>query len=334
MPSVREIAEIANVSIGTVSRVLNNQPHVSEKARAKVLKAANAIRDDIAIVNRKATTSIALVYRGESSLDSEFDASILHGVVTELEQTNHDLVIINADRGRDSGESLGQMLMRRGVAGALLRTTRSTRDMCVDLADARFPTVLIADEFDSPHVGSVRASATGSIQRGLEHLIHLGHRQIAIGLNEIDDFDHAERLAVYREVLDSAELAIEPQWIIRGPAYTASGGATLRQLMSLPNRPTAIFVTDPALGEGLAVEALRMGVRIPRELSVVGFDDSKRRFATFPRLSSICQNTDLLGRTAIQHLLDIIAKTAQPQRLRLECCFEPLDSTAPPMEQE
>jgi DNA-binding LacI/PurR family transcriptional regulator len=104
--------------------------------------------------------------------------------------------------------------------------------------------------------------------------------------------------------------------------------------MSLPNRPTAIFVTDPALGEGLAVEALRMGVRIPRELSVVGFDDSKRRFATFPRLSSICQNTDLLGRTAIQHLLEIIAKTAQPQRLRLECCFEPLDSTAPPMEQD
>ncbi|MAD19705.1 MAG: hypothetical protein CMJ52_05720 [Planctomycetaceae bacterium] len=333
MPSVREIAEIANVSIGTVSRVLNNRPHVSEKSRAKVLKAANAIRDDLVAGSRKTATAIALVYRGESSLYSEFDAAILHGVVTELEQTHHDLVLINAGRRRESGESLAQMLLRRGVAGALLRTTSSTRDMCRELADARFPTVLIADEFDSPYVGSVRASAASAIERGLNHLVHLGHRKIAIGLNEVDDFDHAERLAVYRRVLHAAGISIEPQWVVRGPAYTSSGGATLRQVMSLPDRPTAIFVTDPALGEGLAVEALRMGVRIPRDLSVVGFDDSNRRFTTFPRISSICQNTDLLGRTAIQHLLDIITKTTEPRRLRLECGFEPLDSTAPPMEQ-
>ena len=88
MPSVREIAKTANVSVGTVSRVLNNQPHVSPKARAKVLQAANSMRASAVIGSRKATTSIALVYRGQSSLDSSFDSSVLHGIAEELNQTD------------------------------------------------------------------------------------------------------------------------------------------------------------------------------------------------------------------------------------------------------
>ncbi len=330
MPSIRDIAKSAKVSVGTVSRVLNNQPHVSASARAKVLKAANSMRDDTAIGSRKATTSIALVYRGQSSLNSPFDSALLHGIAEELNQTNHDLMLINAARGHGPGESLGQMLLRRGVAGALLRTTTMTHIMGEELAEEGFPAVAIADRIEKGRVGCVYGNADAAVERALEHLTQLGHRKIAIALCAVDDFDHAQRLDTYRRFLNAGSLPPDERWIIRSPAWEPNGGAALRQIMALSDRPTAIFMADPALGTGLCVEALRMGVRIPRDLSVIGFDDTYTRYGTFPRLSSVCQDAQLLGRKSLQHLLDIIHHRSTPQRLSLDCVFEPLDSTAPP----
>ncbi len=328
MPSVREIAKTANVSVGTVSRVLNNQPHVSPKARAKVLQAANSMRASSAIGSRKATTSIALVYRGQSSLDSSFDSSVLHGIAEELNQTDHDLMIINAARGRGPGESLGQMMLRRGVAGALLRTTTATHTMCDELAEEGFPTVAIADRIDNDRVGCVYSDADSAIERALEHLVDLGHRKIAIALNVVDDFDHAKRLDAYQRFLSRSELPTDGRWIVRNPAQPSGGGAILRQLMALSDRPTAIFMSDPALGLGLCNEALRMGVRIPRDLSVIGFDDTHDRFGSFPQLSAVCQDAELLGRKALQHLLELIHQQDKARQIKLDCWFEPLESTA------
>ena len=104
--------------------------------------------------------------------------------------------------------------------------------------------------------------------------------------------------------------------------------------MALSDRPTAIFMTDPALGLGLCNEALRMGVRIPRDLSVIGFDDTHDRLSSFPQLSSVCQDAELLGRKSLQHLLGLINRQSKPQQVQLDCWFEPLDSTAPPSGEE
>lgn len=330
MPSVREIAKTAKVSVGTVSRVLNNQPHVSSAARAKVLKAANSMRASSPIASRKATTAIAMVYRGTSSLNSAFDSAVLHGIAEELNHTDHDLVVINAARGRGPGETLGHMMLRRGVAGALIRTTTATQSMCDELAGEGFPAVAIADRIKSERIGSVYYDAESAIQRALEHLVHLGHQKIAIALNVVDDFDHAQRLDVYQRFLAKANLPFNERWIVRSPARLSGGGAALRQIMSLPDRPTAIFVTDPALGAGLCTEALRMNVQIPRDLSVIGFDDTTDRFGSFPQLSSVCQDAEVLGRKSLHHLLELIDHQSPPRQTQLDCWFEPLESTAPP----
>jgi LacI family transcriptional regulator len=333
MPSIRDIAKSANVSVGTVSRVLNNQPNVSSASRSKVLRAINTMRDSTAVGSRKATASIALVYRGQSSLHSTFDAAVMHGIAEGLNQTDHDLMVINAARSRGQGESLGQMLLRRGVAGALLRTTTLTHGMCEELAEEGFPAVAIADRIDDERIGCVFGDTHSAIERALEHLVHLGHSKIAIALNVVDDFDHAQRLNTYQRFLNEAGLPTDERWIVRSAARQPSGGAALRQIMTLADRPTAVFMSDPPLGAGLCIEALRMGVEIPRDLSIIGFDDTFDRYGTFPQLSSVCQDAQMLGRKAIQHLLEIISHESAPKQIRLACCFEPLESTAPPLDE-
>lgn len=331
MPSVRDIAKTAGVSVGTVSRVLNNKPHVSAAARAKVMQAANRTRADKPVGGRTGTTSIALVYCGNSSLNSAFDAAILHGLAEGLNATSHDLMVVNAARGRAPGESLGQMLMRRGVVGALLRTTAETHRMCDELADDGFPAVSLADRLEHDRIGSITVDTTPAIERALEHLVHLGHRKIAIALNVVDDHDHAHRLSVYRRFIAEQGLDFDDRWIIRSPAHHDGGGAALRQIMALPSRPTAVFATDPALGSGICVEALRMGIKLPDELSLIGFDDTAERFGTFPRMSSICQDAVLLGMEGLKQLLFRIDRhEPQAQQAEVPSWFEPLDSTASP----
>ncbi|MEM6854718.1 MAG: LacI family DNA-binding transcriptional regulator [Planctomycetota bacterium] len=331
MPSVRDIAKTAGVSIGTVSRVLNNKPHVSATARAKVMQAANLAASDRPLNGKTGTASVALVYGGRSSLNSAFDASILHGIAEGLNSTPFDLMVVNAARGRGPGESLGQMLMRRGVVGALLRTTAETHGMGEELAEDGFPTVVLADRVENDRIGSVCADTAPAIERALEHLVHLGHRKIAIALNVIDDHDHAHRLEVYRRFVDEQGLDFDNRWIIRSPAHHGGGSAALRQAMALPDRPTAVFATDPALGAGICVEALRMGIKLPDELSLIGFDDTAERFGTFPRMSSVCQDAVALGMEGLQQLLNRLDQRVGPApRTEVPSWFEPLDSTAPP----
>ena len=182
-----------------------------------------------------------------------------------------------------------------------------------------------------PCLGSVCGDTAPAIERALEHLVHLGHRKIAIALNVIDDHDHAHRLEVYRRFVDEQGLDFDNRWIIRSPAHYDGGSAALRQAMALPHRPTAVFATDPALGSGICVEALRMGSKLPDELSLIGFDDTAERFGTFPRMSSVCQDAVAMGMEGLQQLLNRLDHRVGPApRTQVPSWFEPLDSTAPP----
>jgi LacI family transcriptional regulator len=330
MASIREIATHADVSIGTVSRVLNSHPNVSPEAREKVLQAVNDLRDSGSSGLRRGTSSIAFVYRGQSSINTRFDSSLLYGIAEELNQTDHDLMIVNAMRLRHQGESVGQMLLRRGVAGALVRTTSLTNTMGDELGQEGFPTVLVADRTDNDRIGSVYYDTDQAVRRAMEHLTRLGHRRIAIALNTVDDFDHAQRLQSYLRFLEDEGLPRDDRWILRHVVWQGNSGAVLRQVLDLPDRPTAIFVTDPTIATGICAEAMRTGVRIPEDLSVVGFDDAQERYGTVPRLSSVCQSAEFLGRRSLQHLLDIIDRRVPPGPLRFEGWFEPLGSTCPP----
>jgi len=336
MASVRLIAKKAGVSTTTVSRVLNNHPQVSRAVRERVLAVSNE-EGYSPTVGRRSNMNIALVYTGESSLGSPFDAALMYGMSRSMEDYNYDLMILDARRSRSPGETFTQMFLRKGIRGAILRTTAEARPICEAIADEGFPSVVIADRFDKSNVNYVYCDSCNSSREAVEHLIGLGHRRILLCINTVDDSDHVDRLAGYRQALADAGIEFDNRLVLRIPADRDGGTQVLRRLMTMPERPTALFITDPVTAVGAISGARKIGLKIPEDLSIVGFDDAEIRYGVFPELTSVCQDAIALGAEAFAAIKTIIDRSSSERvegtglvRKPLRTWFEIHGSTAPP----
>lgn len=330
MANIRAIARQAGVSISTVSRVLNNQPGVSEHVREAVLAAVNRA-GYVPEVGRRSTSNVALLYTAGASLDSPFDAALINGIFAGLDGSDADLLILDARRSRHPGETLTQMLVRKGAQGALLRTTTATESLCQEVAAEGFAAVVVGSRPADARLHCIYSDSRPAGREAVEHLLALGHRRVAFGTHIVEDSDHADRLAGYREALAAHGLTAEERWVIRTTADRAGGEQVVRRLAALSPRPTAIFLADPLMAVGALREARRAGLRVPEDLSVVGFDDGELRHALVPHLTAVCQDTVALGRTAAAVILEVAARTASdgPRLVARPCWFEIHESTGP-----
>lgn len=331
MASVREIAKRSGVSTATVSRVLNNHPRVSDEAREKVLAVANRERY-IPTVGRRSTTNIAFLYTGESSLGSPFDGALMQGMSQRMEEYGFDLMILEGRRARLPNETFTHMFLRKGVRGAVLRTNERTHGLCEAIAEEGFPCVVVGDRFENPRVNFIYSDSRSASGEAVEHLIGLGHRRIGAFANLVDDSDHADRLLGYRDAHEAAGLPVDEALVVRTHAHLEGGAQGLRRIMALADRPTALFVADPMAAVGALNEAQSMGLRVPSELSIVGFDDGEARYSVYPKMSAVCQEALAIGAEAfdvLHQLLDPVADAPTVNRRTLPAWFEIHESTAP-----
>ena len=301
MPTIRKVADEADVSIATVSRVLNNSGTVSENVRQRVLGVAGRL--GYSGTRRAMTNFIALAYTGRSSPTSPYDVAALEGMSKAAEEGGFDLAILRLQADRRPGESYAQLLQRKGIRAALLRTTANTRHICVELAEEGFPCIVVGDCFtDEPAVSYICADSRPTSYQAVEHLISLGHRRIAIAISHVPDHDHQDRLLGYEQALKANQIEVDPKLIHRVWAMQPNGAQVLRGLMSLPDRPTAIFIADPLVAVGAINQAHEMGVKIPEDVSIIGFDDADTRNNVFPKMSAVCQDARQLGYDAMTAL--------------------------------
>jgi DNA-binding LacI/PurR family transcriptional regulator len=330
MASVRDIAKQAGVSITTVSRVLNNHPNVSAEVREQVLSAVNRSRY-VANVGRRSTNNIAFVYTGERSLGSPFDAGLLQGIGDALDDFEYDLIVLEPRRSRQADETYSNMFMRKGVRGAILRATAQSRAVCEAIAAEGFPVVVLGERFEGGTIPFIYTDSRTTSQEAIEYLLGLGHERIAICLNVVDDADHLDRLAGYREALTLHGRPVDEKLVWRIPANQEGGPQAIKRVQSLAEPPTALYIADPLTCVGALAEARRTGLAIPRDLSIVGFDDGELRHCVYPSLSAVCQDARALGRESLL-LLDrymnegrkAIADLRMPR-----CWLEIHDTTAP-----
>jgi len=326
--NVRAIARDAGVSISTVSRVLNNVPGVSEQARNAVLTAVNQT-GYVPEVGRRSTSNVALVYTAGASLDSPFDSALINGIYAGLDGSEADLLILDARRSRQPNETLTQMLVRKGAQGALLRMTTASQSLCEEIVAEGFAAVVAGSRPDGVKMNCIFSDSKLASREAIEHLLGLGHRRIAIGTHVVDDSDHEDRRAGYRDALAARRVPLEESLVIRAPFDRSGGVQVVRRIAAMIPRPTAVYLADPLMAVGALVEARRIGLRVPQDLSVVGFDDGELRHALVPHLTAVCQDTVALGRAASALLLGVIArKQRKPRQEALRCWFEIHESTA------
>lgn len=329
MGSVRQIARSVGVSPATVSRVINSDPRVTDAVRRRVLDAANKARY-VARVGRRPTSNIAFVYTSQRSIGSPYDVGVLQGICDGAEDASLDLVILNVARGRLERESYSQMFMRRGIRGVVLRATAESHAVCEQIAGEGFPAVVVGERFSSPRVSFVHAESRPASRTAIEHLIDLGHRRIAICVNGVPDSDHADRLAGYRDALIAARMPVDDRLIFQAWAGRENGAQVVRQIASMSRPPTALYATDPMTAVGAIHEARQLGLRVPEDLSIVGFDDGELRFIVWPTMTAVCQDAVAIGRAAFEVLHQLIERpnqTSAPRRV-LQARFEVHQSTS------
>jgi LacI family transcriptional regulator len=301
MTTIRRVAQNAGVSIATVSRVVNGSTAVAPELRDRVLDAVSRC-GYAPTIGRRSAASIALVYTGPFSVGSPYDAACLDGIVTAMLESDFDLKITHLRRDKSPKETYSQFFFRKGIRGAILRSTTADRDIARTIGDEGFPAVVVGDRFDHPRLAFAYNDSSAASAEGVEHLVSLGHTRIAFVANDIDDGDHLDRLEAYRKTL--REHAIyDPQLEFRVPAHRLDGAQLMRKMMSVGSPPTAVFIADPLTACGAINEAHKLGLRIPEEMSILGFDDSDTRFSVVPIMTAICQDSRELGRLAYDLLV-------------------------------
>lgn len=316
MPTIVDVANLSGVSTQTVSRVLNDHPYVSEKTRKKVQAAIKKLdyRPNIAAraLSNGQTNSLGFVgwnttlYGPASTIHSVQSAARNRGYFTSTYSLK-DMTI------KDLEEALDEM--RHIGADALLLNIPVDIDLG-KIADrlTEIPTILLENENDLS-IPTVNVDQVSGARAVMDELIRLGHEEIAHISGPQNWFDARHRLEGWQRSIKEYSLPTS-KWI-EGDWSARSGYEAMAQLLKLKRRPTAVFVANDAMALGALKLLNERGIKVPEELSIIGFDDIPEANFLVPGLSTIRQDFQELGRVAIELLIDSIKNGTQPPEATL-----------------
>ncbi|MFG1694236.1 LacI family DNA-binding transcriptional regulator [Nonomuraea sp. NPDC049309] len=327
--TIAQLAELAGVSTATVSKVVNGRSEVSSETRAVV---EELIRRHGYRRQRRRSAPSALVELVFHAMEGDYPVEITKGVAQVARKHELTVAVSDVRRDRKAGDAWLDGVLRRRPSGVIAVFSGLTLAQHEQLARREIPLVLL-DPADTPS-GNIPSVGAGNWHGGLtatRHLLDLGHRRIGIITGPDSTLSSRARLDGYRTALDMAGLPVDPELIGRGDFLIEGGLAEARRMLSLPDRPTAIFATNDGQAIGTYHAAHQLGLRIPDDLSVIGFDDLPSVRWAIPPLTTIRQPLTDMAAAATSMLLTL----AQGERLaqsRVELATELIvrESTAPP----
>jgi LacI family transcriptional regulator len=314
-----------------VSRVLNNRPDVDEDTRRRVMDMVNQV-GYFPKVGARQTDVVGLAYPDEpvQTEYGSFEPALQSGIMRGLDERQFDLKFVSIRRDKHPDETYSQLFMRKGLRGVILRCFRNDHAMILKIAREQFPMIVVAEHFDDANVNFVRSDSYESSRRAMEHLLLLGHTRIVLAIHNVADSDHADRRRAYADALHVAGLPVEQSLIFENPASFSAGERVVDGVLAMPNRPTAVFATNPMTALGVMRRAQQLGLLIPRDLSLVGMDDSDVRSHVWPRMSAVCQDASALGYEAASSLMQLLTGVQRHAlRKHLPTTFEVNGTTAP-----
>ncbi|MEW6045451.1 MAG: LacI family DNA-binding transcriptional regulator [Bacillota bacterium] len=313
--TIKDVALQAGTSTATVSRVLNGTGFVSPELRARVLAAArdlgyspNAVARSL---KQRSTHIIGVII---SDIANPFFGSVVRGIEDVLAARQYHPLLCNTDRNADKEAMYVRLFCERRVDGVIISAAGQRADHLAILREQGIPWVFVnrrPPAFGGPAV--LTDNRAGAYEATL-HLIDLGHRRIGVVAGPQDVNTGIDRLAGYQEAMEARGLAIDPDWVVYGDFREESGYQGARKLMALPpeRRITALFVTNNQMTIGVLRALRELGVRIPDDVALVGFDDSEWARIVDPPLTTVAQRIYEMGTAAARMLLRAVARTAVP----------------------
>ncbi len=309
------VAEASGVSPSTVSRILNGTAIVSEEKRAAVDRAIaelgfvpNPIARGLA---GGRTMSVGVITQ---AIDSPFYGVALRGIEEELDPLGYSSLFVSGHWDAEHEKRCFDTLMARRVDGLIILTGRLSNATLKSMAK-RIPTVITGRELKAANLYAIDFDNYRGARLATEHLLSLGHRDIAHIAGDTLHPDAHERLRGYRDALEAAGLPFRESLVLPGLYFEDSGRDAVERLLASGQRFTAIFAANDQMAFGAAVALHARGLHVPDDVSLVGFDDLAAASHMVPPLSTVHQAGRELGRAAARALLALLAGQTPTEQL-------------------
>lgn len=324
--TITDVAQAAGVSVATVSKVINARYGVAASTMARVQSVIDELGYESSLVARSMRSHRTHVIGILVAEFEPFSTEILKGAGSALADTDYELLAYTGAR-HSGGPGWERRYLSR-LSGTLIDGALVVTPTVVD-ADAGIPVVAI-----DPHEGPLGLPTVDSdnLTGGLlatRHLLELGHRRIGFISGRPDLASSALREAGYRQALDEAGIEADPRLVGVGDYSRDSSRASAATLLTLADRPTAIFAANDLSAIGAMEVAKGMGLDIPADLSVVGFDNIPESTTTTPPLTTIHQPIQQMGAAGVTMLIDLMGDSPSgPRHIQLPTSLVRRGSTA------
>jgi LacI family transcriptional regulator len=330
--TIKDVARASGVSYATVSRVLTGYEFVRETTRRRVMEAAKNL-GYVANIHARSLVGgrsqvIGLLV---PNLDNGYVGTITQGIDKELARANYDLMLYTSHR-HPGKESLYVSAITDGLTDGLLLVAPLVPATYIDaLREQEFPYILIDQGDDTESSSVVEATNWQGAYEATRYLIQLGHTRIAFikGLTVVRSA--IDRFQGYKAALADCNIPFREILVIEGDYQQQTGYKATKSLLGNADpRPTAIFASNDLAAFGAMDAARECGLRIPDDISIIGFDDVPQASFVYPRLTTVRQPLEQMGQMAVKMLLEQIENQSRPpQRVALATQLIIRDSCAP-----
>ena len=307
--TINDVAKEAGVSKRTVSRVINKAPNVSQKTRTKI----QAVIDELGFVPDKQAQGLAanksfllgMIYDNPDAL---YIDQVQRGMLKECAKFNYELVVHPCEQNDESlFENVLHFIERSNIDGVVILPPLSeSKELAQMLRESAIPYVRLASIDLDDHANIVISDEHAAVTDMTRYLLSLGHRNIAMITGPQQYHSSLERMRGFTEVLSESELPDIHHRLIEGTNKYESGIECARRLLIQSPRPTAIFANNDEMAAGVLKVAYEMGIKVPQELSICGFDDNLFASRMIPTLTTIQRPVSQMAGIAAKKIISLI----------------------------
>ncbi len=323
--NLEEVAKISGVSRSTVSRVINDDPNVSEKTRAKVMTVVqrlnyqpNAAARSLA-AGRTQVLGLVIPMGVAALFTDPYFPQLIQGVTAASNARDHSVMLWLAEPDYER-RTIHKIMNSRLIDGLILASSLTDDPLVQEISQSALPFILVGRHVTNVNIHYADVDNLNSAREAVTHLLRLGRRRVATITGPLNMIAGLDRKEGYLSALRQRGLMPDPALIVESDFTEAGGYAAMHSL--LPAQPDAVFVASDTMASG-ALRALReAGQRVPEDVAVVGFDDMPFAAHTIPPLTTVRQPIYRTGYMAAETLIDIIATVdSHPRRIILPTEF-------------
>jgi LacI family transcriptional regulator len=328
--TLKDVAGRAGVSQSTTSRALSGEGYVAPAVRQRVVAAAEElgyVAHAMARSLRKQSSRAVGVL--VSDLRNTFYADLAAGIANRARKHGYVMMLVDNEGLLDEEVSAAEVFVATRAAGVIV--TPLSEAVPRYLLSQHIPVVEVDRQFAAGSCDGVIIDNASVAKRMTDHLIALGHRRIALLIDETEWTTGGERFAGYQRALEGSGLAVDPDLLVPAGWDSETARKTAIDLLARKDHPTAVFAANNLLAEGVWRAASDLGLKVPDDLSLVSFDDAQWMSMVTPGISAIAQDAVALGEAAMDRLLARIEDPdGPPHTVVLEAQIRPRGSTAAP----